>query len=366
MSLRVLLKSPLTPFTGYGNDGIGLVLAMQDLGIDVTLDPMTVQPPLPPQVAALLTRPIEPPYDLLIHHVDPIQAQLEPAYQKIAHRRVLWTMWEYWGWGDCDPRPCHTDYDLIVAYDQTTAWNFSNDGVPLERLKVIQGGYDPAQWLVEDPRRDWDDPIRFCMAGALAGRKAPFVAIKAHKLLKESYDDYHGELHLKTLSQNLHPGMEKWALGVKIHFALWNQPQMKAFYQSCHAYISTSTGEGKDLPAVEAATTGAVPILSPCGGHLQWHMPSTGYLLPGIKVPLHTIIPQVPQDDDRIAIQVTVEDTAAAMYHVYTHRQEASEKGIAAAEILPKQLDWRRQIPLVLNAALATEPRSQQMPMQRA
>ena len=82
--MRILCKLPLNPFSGYGTDGIGIVRALLGAGCDVYLDPTFVSPPLPPDVAELLTKRLEAPFDLLIHHVDPAQMGLSPEARRAA------------------------------------------------------------------------------------------------------------------------------------------------------------------------------------------------------------------------------------------------------------------------------------------
>ena len=71
--LKVLLKTPMSVYTGYGNDGIGIARALMRSGADVYLQPTHVDAPLPEDIAMLLTKRLVAPFDLMIHHVDPAQ-----------------------------------------------------------------------------------------------------------------------------------------------------------------------------------------------------------------------------------------------------------------------------------------------------
>jgi hypothetical protein len=53
--MKVLLKAPLSPYSGWGQDGIGLALAIIGMGIECRLHPLEVVPPLPADIAQLLT-----------------------------------------------------------------------------------------------------------------------------------------------------------------------------------------------------------------------------------------------------------------------------------------------------------------------
>src|SRR5262245_53033106 len=95
MTVKVLVKGAVSPYTGYGQDTIGIVGALTRLGLDVYLQPSHVDPPLPPAIAALLTKRLEAPFDLLIHHTDPGQLGVSPEAQRASSLAVGWTMWEY-------------------------------------------------------------------------------------------------------------------------------------------------------------------------------------------------------------------------------------------------------------------------------
>ena len=100
-------------------------------------------------------------------------------------------MWEYenfrvTGWEETKARLEHSDYDLILAYDEVTKGAMSdpevNPGIPIH---ILQGGYEPEFWAEADQtKRDWSGTFRFGMAGRLHNRKAPWAAIRAFRALK--------------------------------------------------------------------------------------------------------------------------------------------------------------------------------------
>jgi glycosyltransferase involved in cell wall biosynthesis len=61
--VKVLLRGPLSPYSGYGRDGIGIALALLERGHQVSLSPTHTDPPLPREIAGLLTQPIEGPVE---------------------------------------------------------------------------------------------------------------------------------------------------------------------------------------------------------------------------------------------------------------------------------------------------------------
>jgi len=355
--MRVLFRTPLTPWTGYGNDGISLVRAMTRAGWEVHVRPVSVEPPLPPEVAMILTRPVQPPYDLTLTHIDP--QNIPPVTQgEMRSSRVVaaWTMWEYLGfdqseqWVQNFPETLK-NYDLFLGYDDVTMETFKPNLSEQTRAVKLQGGYNSDEWMLPLPyedQRDWHGTMKFAMVGLLSLRKNPFVAINAFKALKDEHgDDFDAQLHLKTMIQTLHPSMEQWCPGLKIHYEAWPQQKLMYFYNQIHVLVAPSWGEGKNLPALEALTTGATAILSEFGGHKEWAGPEIAYFVDG---PLEEHIPGVK------SMRVDIEQMKATMWHIYTNRDEARQKGNLAKRTIPAMLDWEKVVQRLGDIVKSTYP----------
>ena len=96
--MKVLLSCPINTMTGYGTDGVELARALVTWGADVYLHPSGVHPPLPADVAVLLTKPIPEHVDLLISHRCPQELALSPesaGLYSVATVSLAWSMWEW-------------------------------------------------------------------------------------------------------------------------------------------------------------------------------------------------------------------------------------------------------------------------------
>jgi hypothetical protein len=121
--LKVLIRTPLNEYSGYGKDGCGMARALMRRGCDVYLEPTYVSPPLTQDIANLLTKHLEAPFDLLIQHSDPDNLGVTPAAKQCSDILVAWSMWEF-----SKPRPLalHPStfkrrlgpFDLALMYDQ--------------------------------------------------------------------------------------------------------------------------------------------------------------------------------------------------------------------------------------------------------
>lgn len=314
-----------------------MALALSGLGVDVYLDPAHVQAPLPLAVAKLLTKRLEAPFDLLLHHTDPGQLGISDGARRSARMTVAHTMWEFSTMDNCRGRSTLrkrlTDYDVVVGYDQV-----STDALApyvTGQSATVQGGYWPDQWHTQE--RDWTGPrFSFCMVGALHQRKDPFVAVQAFKELQDEHpqDMAQVELHLKTVEPGLHKKMEQWAPGLQVHYENWTQERLRAFYGNQHVLLAPSRGEGKNMPALEFMSTGGTVIATNWGGHRQWMSGQYAYPLDYDLAPVHANTPHCLQ------ARASVTHLKELMLHCVRNRAEVQRKGEIAAQIIPSMCGW--------------------------
>jgi glycosyltransferase involved in cell wall biosynthesis len=353
--VKVLLKSPLNPHSGYGNDGLGIALALRQAGCDVYLDPTSVQTPLPPDVAELLTKRLTPPFDLLIHHVDPGQLGLSDGERRSARFTVAWSMWEMTSLdnmaGRSKTRRNLAGYDLVAGYDKVSLSALepyiSTNGA------VVQGGYWPRLW--PHMPRDFHSPaLNFCMVGALGPRKDPFTAIRAFQALREQNPRLDVTLTLKTVSPGLHSKLADTIPGLSIVYDVWSDDELRAFYRSQHVLLAPSRGEGKNMPALEFLSTGGTVIATNWGGHTQWLSPSIGYPLN------YTLGPIEPSKPNCLWAAADEQHLTELMLHAATHRDELARKGAAAADLIPQMCSWPKAIDRLMTMAGRSNERGQQ------
>jgi glycosyltransferase involved in cell wall biosynthesis len=336
--VKILLKVALNPYSGYGSDGIGMAQCLLEMGMDVYLHPIHVSPPLPPQIASLLTKRLEAPFDLMIHHVDPAQLGLDQPARRAAKVAIGWTMWEYSSLENLKTKPSHRKrfglYDAIIAYDTVTAGALEPH-LHGPKLGVVQGGYWPQLWPYME--RDWhSDRFGFAMHGQLHERKDPFVAIQAFTELKMEYPDEFepAELHLHTNIPGLHPAMEQVIPKLRIHYDVWPQDILREFYRKQHVLLAPSRGEGKNMPALEFLSTGGTVIATDWGGHQQWLSPAYGYPLDYELRPVSGAHPTC------LNARASKDHLKALMLHTFRNRDEAREKGLRGSEAIPALCGW--------------------------
>lgn len=344
--MKVLVSCPVNSITGYGSDGIELVQALLRWGADVYLHATGVHPPLPADVAAVLTKPIPDHVDLLISHRSPQDLARSPESAGLYATSTVALAWSMWEWDslsnvdELDASNCEhafrvqdnlerqlTNFDALLAYDEVSKQALS----PYHpRTLVLQGGVAPTRRVA----RDWQAvPFRFLMAGALSARKNPFSAIQAFKDLRDAGELQDAQLVLKTTSAGLHPAMEEWCPGLRIINEVWSTAAMRALYQESHVLLAPSWGEGKNRGALEFAMSGGAVAATAVGGHAQWL--SSEYAWP-LRFELKATSPGI---DARAAI-VDQDHLKEVMLALYTDRAETAKRADIAARVLPGMVGW--------------------------
>jgi LAGLIDADG DNA endonuclease family protein len=173
--LKVLVRGPLNEYSGYGKDTCGIARALTRMGCDVFLEPTYVSAPLTKDIAALLTKHLQAPFDLLIHHSDPDNIGISPAAAQCADVKVAWSMWEFCltpeheiftrrGWLRFDQ--LHSDDETLGINPETglSEWQV------VERVNTFEGERDMTEfrsnrhssvstaehrWLVKDRSGAW-------------------------------------------------------------------------------------------------------------------------------------------------------------------------------------------------------------------
>ncbi len=344
--LTVLVKGPFNPFSGYGGDVICLTQSLIKAGVNVLIDPMNMSPPLPPEVAALLVKPLEPPFDLIIQHTDPGQMELSNGARRAADVTVGWTMWESLGLQNLNSRRTLRkrlrNFDILAGYDHVTRESFAPYCKPwgqypkIEQI-TIQGGFDASYW--KPVQRDWNsERFGFCMVGQLHDRKDPFLAIQAFQELKEEHpvEFEPAELHLKNQLRNLHPAMEQWIPKLRVHYANWPKDVLYDFYAAQHVLLAPSRGEGKNLPCLEFMSTGGTAIATNWGGHQMWMSKEYAYPLD------YSLKPFSGEDRHKECLQARAskDHLKELMLHVFRNRSEVRTKGQNASVIIPQMCSW--------------------------
>lgn len=337
MAVRIHLQAPISEVHGYGRDGVGLTRALMKAGSYVTLQPTQVITPIPEDISKVLTHQHDKPWDFFLSHVHPHALTLPDEARDFAYKKIAWTMWEFSTLGDQSNidlvKKCLEGYDLVLGYDDVTVKALRETGTDT-RIEKLQGGYEPDVWASEDGQmveRNWfADEFVFVIAGELSPRKNPYVLCRALKSLYE--EGYKFKLIMKNkFDFHLPPRMEEVYPFLTIYNGTWPVSKIKSLYESAHCYVGPSTGEGKNLPPIEAGTTGAAMILSDIPGHREWAREEFATFVGG-KMNYY--------DAGAGRFQVDEDELREACRDLMDNRLKAQKMGRLAHDILPATLSW--------------------------
>jgi glycosyltransferase involved in cell wall biosynthesis len=339
--LKILLNIPLSRFSGYGSDGIDLALALEAKGADVYLQPTNCSPPLPPEIAHMLTKRLEAPFDLLINHVDPSILNVSKEARVASEVTVGWTMWEMSTLdnlkGRSTLRKRLKNFDAVVGYSNVSVEALRPHVPKSVKLLNVQGGYNASLWPYLE--RDWKSPrFSFVMNGQLGARKLPWEAVSAFVELKDEHPEELEpmEMHLHTTVAGLPKMMEDAIPKLRIHYKTFTEFEMLEFYRSGHVLLAPSRGEGKNLPCLEMLSTGGSVIYTDWSGHQNWGSSQYGYPLDYALTPLDAV---------RVGPNCLWASPSRAhmkelMLHCFRNREEVKAKGILGSKVIPKKCSW--------------------------
>lgn len=339
--MNILMEIPVGMSGGYSKDGIGFTRALLERGHDVTLSPKGVHVPLPPDIAAMLsTEQWQPgPYDLRITHVAPVEVDLQRSAARDAKINVWVSMWEWENFPTeyADTLRQATKYfDHFVAYDQGS-FDALAPHLTIPNKHICQGGFESEDWKMPDFPRAGKKKFVFGTLGDISARKNPSTLIAAFRKMKDKYPDTNADLLIKSRyalrGDVVGPFIDE-EYGIFEMNGIWDREEMELFYHNLGAYVAPSYGEGKNLPALEAATNGVPLILSDVPGHVWAKSIDSAIFVGGERSCLR--LAGIPV----WGLKVDEDELAEAMYEVYSNQTEYENRARTNVPVVVQSMDW--------------------------
>jgi len=274
-------------------------------------------------------------------------------------RRICLTMME--------TQRVHPDFvRALNGYDECwtpTAWNretFRTSGVTIP-IRVVPLGVDPN---VFRPRQPGELPkAELLSTGRIGARESPagFVFVTMYQptfrkglpFLLEAFtsafeNDPEAALMLATtihshgsFERNLARRSRVRVYGLRGAFS---EEQLANLFSSCHAYVSTSVGEGWNLPLCEAAACGIPVIAGRHSAHAEILSDETAYLfdpqgygpVPGSEKVCHWY------KDQPFALfgKKSIQQLATLLRYVKFQYTEARRKAVALSRVIRTKYSW--------------------------
>lgn len=344
--MRLVFQAGFDRYSGYGNDAIDMVVALDRIGVDVLPLPLSLLPGIPREFSRLLEKSPMGPKDVLVRMAPPFD--LKPwEMKKNGVPAVGYTMWERLpmvvddfvnaDWAKYENRervPQDVSFAGLAGLIVTCPMNVEAlapfaDGV---QTAVVPCGIEADRWPVL--RRSTTDRMKFLYAGMLNGRKDPWVLLDAWDELKKERPDFDAQLHLHTLAPGLHPKIMERYPDVILTERPLPPEKVVDLYHGAHAYVCTSRGEGNNKPAMEFMAFGGTVLATDWSGHQNWLHPDATYPLPG------KLEPAASAPEGVLEFRVDKEALKRQLLYCWSHREEVAKKGEIAASFIRSSHSW--------------------------
>lgn len=204
------------------------------------------------------------------------------------------------------------------------------DSVGAQNVFVVKLGVDPKVYFYQP--REPREVFTFVISGTLNSRKNPKLV---YDVFKELFaNNWGAKLIIKSTEQNR---VElKDTLNIQIINQTWPVDEMVKLLRSADCFVLPTQGEGFGLCPVEAMAVGTTTICTNWSGPADYLDDWGAYKL-GYKLEKHKIYGR------RGLYEYAVPDREhlkELMWHVFTHQDEAKEKGKYAAAYVAETLTW--------------------------
>lgn len=225
--------------------------------------------------------------------------------------------------------------DMLWTPSQFCKELFEKEGITIP-IRVIHNGINTERYPLMD--REPRKVFTFLMLGTLTERKNPGAAIAAFLSLFKDNPDV--RLILKTQSGTLGHLTFPYK-NLTIVDRLSTHEEVLSYYYDADCFVFPTRGEGFGVPPIEAMATGIPAIIPTHTGLAEYASEDYCYLIdngPTIKA---TRFPKKWGDVGEYW-DPSYEELKAQMWHIYTHQDEAREKGRKAADFIRKNFNYEK------------------------
>ena len=338
--------------TGYAEATRRYVLALDDLGIPVTVRPTDslagryrIRREELEQIHALAFR--EPQKgDLRVQHARP------PTFTQDhgACANVGYTVFE------TDRLPRHwvgacNEMDEIWVPSRFCVESFLAAGVSPAKLQVIPHGVDANRFGPHVPALEIDGAQGFIFLSVFRWSKRKGWDV----LLRAYLSEFHADEEVCLVIRASGLSQAELADFVASEFGRGSRPTvvllpftipdalLPSLYAAADAFAVPARGEGWGMPYSEAMITGLPTIATNWGGHLEYMSNENAYLVEAEGlVPIDEEMQQATEAEPyHHWAEPSVDHLRQLMRWVFEHREEASSKGLAAREYMTRNFTWQ-------------------------
>jgi glycosyltransferase involved in cell wall biosynthesis len=338
---RVMWHSWINAPTGYAVSSQYLVLALEELGVDVRYG-FVYGVEEPPNDDERIMEVRRKPKDLDVTQV--VYGQGDVFFKNSGRYRVGYSMLEVTGI-PADWVEQANALDEIWVPSHFNKETFSSSGVT-SPIQVMPLGVDTNHFHPYIRSWNFDDRYVFVSVFEWAERKAPGILLRAYNQEFSSSDD----VLLLMKVTNTQPGVniERQVEAMRLRadrapvVMVVNQNipsyQMGSLYCSSDCFVLPTRGEGWGMPTLEAMACGLPAISTPWSAQTEFFNEDVGY-----PIDVKGLVPAAaswPYYEGFEWADPDVDHLASLMRHVYENREEARAKGMRASVWARERWTW--------------------------
>ena len=351
--------SPAFDGSGYGQASRGYIMALHELGIPVTLSPISFEKKSPNlgkygrTLRSLVGRPLD--YNVVVIHTIP---EFWAEHREKDKINIGYTVWE-----TTKLHPTWPNYinDSVRKVLVSCEWNknvFKDSGVEVP-IGVVPHGIDANEFDGVEPYEIagiGKDTFVFYDIFQWSERKHPTALIKAYwhafqndedvALVLKTYRGDYSEQEKKAIRDHI-TLLKKMVLmekRPKIYLIsdMLSRDEILGLHKRGNCFVSLDRGEGFGLPGFEAGACGNPIIITGFGGATEYAKEDNSYLVDYTLTPVFGIYWSRLYLGTQLWAEPDVYGAAWQMRHVYSHQDEAVNMGYNLQQNIKENFSWEK------------------------
>lgn len=361
---------PMFDHSGYGQASRGYVLALNKLGVPLTLKPITFEKEIPDWGEAgkvlgdLVNKNIN--YNVVILHTTPEFWEKHKEPNKI---NIGYCVWETTKLHESWPKFINDNVDAVMVGCEWNKQVFEDSGVKVP-IFVVPHGMDMSEYDDVEPYSISGikkDAYKFYDVFQFTERKHPMALIKSYwaafrndenvaLILKTYRGDFSDKeknavrntiLKLKDVTRmNSYPP-------IYLVLDMLTRKEILGLHKSGDCFVSLNRGEGFGLSPFTAGAVGDPIIVTGLGGVLEYAKPEHSYLVNYSLTPVFGMNWSPWYNHGKDEAQMWAEPDCGhaieLMRHVYNNQEEAKIKGEALKKYIAENLSWEKVGQKIIN-----------------
>ena len=358
---------PIFDHSGYGQAGRGYVLALNKLGIPLTLKPITFEKDIPNWgkegeiLGDLVNKDID--YNIVVLHTTPEfwEQHCEPGKTNVGYC-VYETTRLHKDW----PKFINNNVDAVMVGCEWNKQVFEDSGVKVPVFAVPHGinmsEYNNIEpYSVSGIKKD---AYKFYDIFQFTERKHPLALIKSYWAAFQNNENV--ALILKTYRGDFSDG-EKNVIRDTIRklkevtvfdnyppiyliLDMLTRKEILGLHKAGDCFVSLNRGEGFGLNPFEAGAASNPIIVTGLGGVLEYAKPEHSYLVDFSWSPVFGMRWSPWYRGDQMWAEPDCGHAIELMRHVYNNQDEAEEKGRVLKKYITENLSWEKVGKIMIDA----------------